>query len=375
MKSTKERNINYLLSTDLPLEEKLEKMHNPSLISHSESFFSSPKKPQKSPPKPVLWKKRLQENSKVSEQKGILNKVNRQGQSEFQLACYYSGLSVVQRLLKQGADINYEDWKGDTPLVYSIKSNNIDVVKFLLQQPELVTTKTLGPKLETPLLKAVKWGKNQAVKCLVLRKKSVSVQDAEGKTPLFYALVKGNTVCVMILLKAGATRGDLFDFKGNNALVVALEKGEFEAVKTLLGHLEFYLNKEICVEVLKLVCYMDQLDILKLLVKRKTPVEVTCGEKSVIFISYSLEFTEVTNYLLEVTPIKTLNQVTQQGDSLLFMAIRRNDLSFLKKLLAKKVDLNSKDNLGRTAIQTANELGYTEAAELLLESKISLDFQ
>lgn len=48
------------------------------------------------------------------------------------LGAQKSYLQIINILLAAGADVNYENQFGDTPLVWAIKKGNIDVVNVLL---------------------------------------------------------------------------------------------------------------------------------------------------------------------------------------------------------------------------------------------------
>ena len=48
-------------------------------------------------------------------------------------AVFNKNISKIEKLLKQGANINYIDSKRDNALLISIRNNNFDMVKYLLE--------------------------------------------------------------------------------------------------------------------------------------------------------------------------------------------------------------------------------------------------
>ncbi|MCS6985444.1 MAG: ankyrin repeat domain-containing protein [Leptospiraceae bacterium] len=72
------------------------------------------------------------------------------------------------------------------------------------------------------------------------------------------------------------------------------------------------------------------------------------------------------NKLIEISP--DLNQQDASGQTLLFLATRKEDVPFIKRLLEKKADPNIANSLGYTPLIWASAEGYEEVVELLLGS-------
>ncbi|XP_054267680.1 BRCA1-associated RING domain protein 1-like isoform X1 [Macrosteles quadrilineatus] len=114
-------------------------------ISKMKNQFSSPKptvkkvnvtstpKPKSAPKSstPILFSAKKAHNP---------NKVNSRGETPLQIACRQGKFSVVQQLLKDGAQPNVKDYANWTPLCDAVGSGSIDVVRTLLEAGAAVNT-------------------------------------------------------------------------------------------------------------------------------------------------------------------------------------------------------------------------------------------
>ncbi len=91
---------------------------------------------------------------------------------------------MMRWLLEQGADINYVDAYGYTPLLYHAGHKYAEEQAIQLVKLNADISATQGWKHETVLHKAVSAGSLNLVKCLLEVGADVGVTDAKGNTPL-----------------------------------------------------------------------------------------------------------------------------------------------------------------------------------------------
>ncbi|MCA1733388.1 MAG: ankyrin repeat domain-containing protein [Acidobacteria bacterium] len=174
-------------------------------------------------------------------------------------------LRAMKFLLEKGVPADAPSGIGDTPLMFAIRMQQVDAVRFLLEQgadadrdyevtgdtiltmavfdggPEildLVLART--PRLnqvtsggETALGMAAQFGFEGAIERL-LRESGIDTdaRDGQGKTPLMHAAETGCDRCALLLLGGGADRA-LEDREGRTAAAIAREAG-FEPLAELI---------------------------------------------------------------------------------------------------------------------------------------------
>ena len=383
------KNITFLKNIRIPLSEKLDKVIKPGLITSGRVIFQFiPDEDIKIPiNRPKLWVSRIKKTSKNLSRTPKIeggqietmgNTVNRDGQSLLQQASYYGKISIIKKLLTEGADINQEDWNGSTALLYAIKANQSSSVKELIRSPRLNITQKYGNRHETALLKAVKLGYAEIVAEICKNSKEVvSKQDIDGRSPLFHSVIRGNTEMVLELVKAGSREKDLIDYKGNNAVFLAIEQGEVAAVQALLDYSEFDISEAICEKLLLMGCYGNNIE----LVQSALPhIGITHNVReeglSPILISYSLGFTEITYFLLEYSINDEIDFISSQGDFLLIAACKKNDVKMVEKIVDERdCNTNLRDFNGRTGLHEACDRGYSEVVEALLRRSIDINIK
>jgi ankyrin repeat protein len=116
-----------------------------------------------------------------------------QGQlnTQFIEAATGGNLSRVKAFLAQGADINSKDIIGETALHGSALECHVDVVQYLLAQPQI----QINPRDssgDTPLIVSASSGCVDAVKLLAPRA-AVNARDATGESALFKAATIGRS--------------------------------------------------------------------------------------------------------------------------------------------------------------------------------------
>lgn len=170
----------------------------------------------------------LIESISMAERQGRLN-------HEFLLFCGYDfvSLRVLKFLVELGADPNHLDveglgsplhwavWQGGTDKIET-SGAQIDLLNYLVSQGADINFAEPGGV--TPLHDAVygDWGNPTATKFLIDHGANVNAVDDEGRTPLILACDQGELPCVELLVGAGAKK-DVVGKDGSTALSNAIK--------------------------------------------------------------------------------------------------------------------------------------------------------
>ena len=159
--------------------------------------------------------------------------VDIKGRSPLTYAVWNGNLAAVRLLMKEGARVDLEDGIGGTPLFYAVFSGPRNVAKLLLSGKKTKPSDE-GDMVARLLFSAVEKGDGAAVVLLLeTGKVSTQVKNGEGRTPLSWAVKKGNENMVKLLLDKGADPNP--GGEGRTPLSWAVEKGNENMVRLLLA--------------------------------------------------------------------------------------------------------------------------------------------
>lgn len=109
---------------------------------------------------------------------------------------------ILPVLLRQGADVNQQNAKGQTPLDVCKASNKADVVAMMIPYGVNLDSKKENGK--TLLIDALEQKDEKLAKVLLKNGADIKIADKDGNTPLHYAARASMTEMVAVLVKAGA---------------------------------------------------------------------------------------------------------------------------------------------------------------------------
>ncbi|XP_059174816.1 ankyrin repeat and KH domain-containing protein 1-like [Physella acuta] len=142
----------------------------------------------------------------------------------------------VKLLIKYGANVNFKDHNGKTPLMKASKiSDTQDVLRALLQAGADVNQQ--NNKGESALHYAAVCESTDNAKILLEFKSDINLQNNMGMTPLFYSLPRGHKDMIDFLIENNADVNRM-DNKGNTPLLYACSpffNDPIEAIKILVS--------------------------------------------------------------------------------------------------------------------------------------------
>lgn len=156
------------------IKELLERAYVPKGYSFAQAFARASKKGYKDLTD-VLMRRRV--NVDLCD--------NKREQTELMKAAYEGELSVVQDLVRAGAEIDKKDWQGETALMKAATGNHSAVVTFLLSNG--ASCDLQDHKGKTALMKAAYNASKEAAKELIRHNAQVGIVDYDGKTAIQFA--------------------------------------------------------------------------------------------------------------------------------------------------------------------------------------------
>ena len=237
-------------------------------------------------------------------------------------SCLYESRTILNELLKIGANPNSPFSNGQTPLMRAASKGHLNIVKILLTHP-----------MTQPLMRT-------------------SSTFSNNSSALDCACVEEHLEVAEYLLNHGFPINGT-DISGETALVKACRAGKSKSVQFLLER-----NAEINLEGNKLSVNKDGQIIPS---THKYPL-------SLLHIAAENRHSKVLEILLDrgMTP----NTFEQYGFTPLHLAVKANNLTSVKMLIKKGADINqkSKNEIQISALHIASRFGNEPIAEFLLEN-------
>jgi ankyrin repeat protein len=148
------------------------------------------------------------------------------------LGTNFQFLEIAEVLIRSGADINFQDFAGVTPLNYASIYGLFDFVDLLLYYGADIDKKANDGT--SPLMSAIWAGYADIADLLIKNGANIEARDKMGFTPFLVAGQNGDTLMLNHLIKNGV---DIYEKNtyGWNALCLAIKTNQKDAVRFLLS--------------------------------------------------------------------------------------------------------------------------------------------
>ena len=152
-------------------------------------------------------------------------------------AAVKADVQIVKAILLAGADVNLQSHHGLTALMLAASYGKPAAVEAILKHKPDVNLQYKG---STALMLAARYNQPEAVEAILKHKPDVNLQTTTGATALFLAVLNQHgpdkaAAMIQALLRAGADV-DLANFAGQTPLMQAAQTGRVAAVEALLQH-------------------------------------------------------------------------------------------------------------------------------------------
>jgi ankyrin repeat protein len=254
-------------------------------------------------------------------------------------AAMHGHTQIVSYLTRQGIDVNQQDEREQTALLWALQKGHTETFQELLQHENV----------------------------------NVNQQELLGYSALISAAEDGETECVRLLLENEAIDVNLRNVRGSTALITASANGHKEIVAMLLQHKHVQINQQNKMGASALMRAVGE--------KHKEIVAILLGHENVnvnfrdeqgstaLITATNLGQKELVEMLLQNKGIQ-INHQDQQGYSALTCATIQGNKEIVQLLLQhKSIDPNVQEKCGKTALIWATKLGMKEIVQMLLKNE------
>ncbi|UCC39738.1 MAG: ankyrin repeat domain-containing protein [Candidatus Aminicenantes bacterium] len=247
----------------------------------------------------------------------------------------------------------------------AMKGDLAGVKKILAKKPDSVNSKDEDGK--TPLHFAVQSGNKEVAEFLFAQGADINAKDAKGNTPLHSALAHKRADIARFLLSKGA------DVKikaadGTPVIVIALMRGLKELVVPILDYGQDVNEKfEGGLRIIHMASLLGDKEIVEILLDRGADINVKSDENiTPLYAAIFLGNTGMADLLLSRGAAKDYVE-TQTGRTYLHLAVIKGYGDMMELFRAKGLDVNARDNSGKTPLQYAAKYGHKKIADLLIK--------
>jgi ankyrin repeat protein len=244
-------------------------------------------------------------------------------------------VELFDLFIQYGADINAGDWANNTPLAVALRSRSTEVANYLIDKGCSLYVE--NDSKETPLYQAVSFNAYDAL-CYALTKKiDINHLDTKGRTAIFGLSKKDGfdlKSMAELLIEHGA-RFDYTDHNGTNKLAALL------VINNKPRTLGFLISKGLVIREQDVI--NKNISILHYAILKK---HFNVAE---VFIDHKVQ----------------INTTDKDGNTALHLCIELRLTEIAEKLINAGASLNIKNNLKRNALQSAFSAGNYEIFSMI----------
>ncbi len=284
----------------------------------------------------------------------------------FLQACKNNQKSVAITFLKRGGiDVNKRDESGNTPLIYACMKNARDLVKLLLENN---ADASLGNQQDRmPLHFAAETGNSEIIALLTGAGADVNCTDKNGQTPLMVMAQRGKTDAALKFIQNPDIDINIKDNDNLMAIDYATSSGLRELVKALSQTEEEHTDAS-GNTTLHHACWNEQGEVVKVLLEKdKDSVnKVNDDGETPLFLAVRRSNLVITQLLLTAgaqAQIADLNGVMP-----LHIAADNGDLFVAKALMGAGAEVDTKTTEGQTPLILAARCGKNDFTAMLIEA-------
>uniref|UniRef100_A0A1Y1MJD6 Uncharacterized protein n=1 Tax=Photinus pyralis TaxID=7054 RepID=A0A1Y1MJD6_PHOPY len=288
-----------------------------------------------------------------------VNEINSNGNTILMAAVENGNVNMITLLLEYGADPNIVNKTGNSCLHYAVRCS--EEVLFLFVERCALNLKNADGL--TPLLYALEEAYTHSAQLLIAYGADIHIEDAGGNSSIHYAVKVGAEELVKYLMEAGL---DIHkkNAQGDDCLDLAISKGYVNIIKLLVssGANVHQVNRfgENCL--LKVV--EENNDYVVDLLEKGINID---QQSNTGFTPFTMALEKASTTYAKMMLAKNADvHIRKQCGSNLHFAISQN-VDVIGDLLDLGMDINEQDQQGNTPLLLALDSGLNDIAKLLLE--------
>jgi uncharacterized protein len=313
------------------------------------------------------------------------------GETPLTLALANGNSGLAEKLLKAGADPKATRWNGETALMIAAQVGSVAEVRMLLDRG-LDVNAAEPNRMQNALMWAASEGHSDVVDLLIQKGANVTAASKGGYTPLVFATLKDNSPSVRRLLQAGADAN--VSLGQTKILTLATSQRCYQAAVALLsGGAEPNVADNTGNTPLHLAAQAGSLELVKaLLAKGANPNARTkpaapggrggfraiAGQQTPLLMAARANHVDVMRALIEAGADTKLK--ADDGATLLLAASASGRVAAAKYAFEFDKDVKAIDSAGRTAMHEvvsggggATQTEMTETVQFLADIGVPLD--
>jgi len=295
-----------------------------------------------------------------------VNARNDKGQTPLHIAALVGREDVASLLIANGADINAKDYSGWTPLHAACAASRwaSGVAKLLILKGADIQATTVAKA--TTLHEASRGGDPNIVELLIQKGTDVNAVDTYGNTPLHWSVEfgrYGQEETVKRLLATGA-KVLVANKSGSSPLEEALLRENYTIANILVEAVDLKAKDDSGDTLLHHAIRKHNAKMVKILIEHGADIEAKdCQGDTPLDVAINyIRNKEIIDLLIAKGAHKTKGKELEK----ITVISQEELLQNLKKAVAKGQDINQADAIGRTPLHAASEYGYKEAVDFLL---------
>lgn len=140
----------------------------------------------------------------IKKQPNLINASDELGRTLLHSAANRGNLERIKYLIANNAFIDAQDHDGLTPLYWAVGTGNLTIVECLIDHGANVNHRAKVKFYKvTPIFSAVSLGHKEIVKLLIAKGADVNIKDSQSRTPLMWALTKGQNEIANLIRQNG----------------------------------------------------------------------------------------------------------------------------------------------------------------------------